>query len=155
MSERPSPVIEALRLCKTFAGRSGRIAAVDGIDLAVAAGETFGLVGPDGAGKTTAIRLLNGLLAPDSGRAFVCGCDVTRQGLEVRQRVGYMAQQFSLYGDLSVWENITFFADVYGVRGPERQARISRLLDFAGLDVFRGRPAAQLSGGMKKKLALA
>ena len=155
MSERVSPAVAAQQLRKTFSGRTGRVTAVDGLDLEVLPGETFGLVGPDGAGKTTAIRLLNGLLAPDSGRAIVCGCDVTREGLAVRRRVGYMAQQFSLYADLSVWENITFFADVYGVRGREREARISRLLDFAGLSAFRSRPAGKLSGGMKKKLALA
>ena len=155
MSERVSPAIAAQQLHKAFSGRTGRVTAVDGLDLEVLPGETFGLVGPDGAGKTTAIRLLNGLLAPDSGRAIVCGCDVTREGLAVRRRLGYMAQQFSLYADLSVWENITFFADVYGVRGREREARISRLLDFAGLSAFRSRPAGKLSGGMKKKLALA
>ena len=155
MSERVSPAVAAQQLRKTFSGRTGRVTAVDGLDLEVLPGETFGLVGPDGAGKTTAIRLLNGLLAPDSGRAIVCGCDVTREGLAVRRRLGYMAQQFSLYADLSVWENITFFADVYGVRGREREARISRLLDFAGLSAFRSRPAGKLSGGMKKKLALA
>jgi len=155
MSDRVSPAIVAQQLHKTFSGRTGRVTAVDGLDLEVLPGETFGLVGPDGAGKTTAIRLLNGLLAPDSGRAIVCGCDVMREGLAVRWRVGYMAQQFSLYADLSVWENITFFADVYGVSGREREARISRLLDFAGLSAFRSRPAGKLSGGMKKKLALA
>ena len=150
-------IVEALGLSKTFRSRrhGGHIRAVEGVDLAVAPGETFGLVGPDGAGKTTTIRLLNGLLVPDAGHATVAGYDVIRRSLEVHERVGYMAQQFSLYGDLSVDENINFFANVYGIGRAARRERIARLLDFARLGPFRDRPAAKLSGGMKKKLALA
>jgi len=157
MADGSSPIIEAHGLVKTFASRlhGGRIRAVDGVDLAIAPGETFGLVGPDGAGKTTTIRLLNGLYVPDAGRAAVCGHDAVGQSLELHRRVGYMAQRFSLYGDLSVDENITFFANVFDVTPAARRERIPRLLEFARLNPFRGCPAAQLSGGMKKKLALA
>jgi ABC-2 type transport system ATP-binding protein len=146
---------EGLRKSFPSRRRGERVLAVDGIELAIPPGETFGLVGPDGSGKTTTIRLLNGLLLPDSGRAWVCGYDVQRQGLEVHQRAGYMAQQFSLYGDLSVSENIGFYASIYGVRGEARRERIAHLLEFARLNTFRSRPAGHLSGGMKKKLALA
>ena len=157
MADSSPATIEARGLTKTFASRmhGGRIRAVDGLDLAVAPGETFGLVGPDGAGKTTAVRLFNGLVAPDAGEAHVLGYDATRQSPEVHRRAGYMAQQFSLYGDLSVLENIGFFADIYGVPRTVRAERIARLLEFARLNPFRGRPAAKLSGGMQKKLALA
>ena len=150
----PTPIIHAAGLHKSF-GRGGRVQAVAGVDLAIAPGETFGLVGPDGAGKTTVIRLLTGLLAPDAGRASVLGLDVFRQSLQVHERVGYMAQRFSLYGDLSVTENMAFFSQVHGVPRAARQERTRRLLEFARLEAFRARPAAKLSGGMKKKLALA
>ncbi len=157
MADSSVPIIHAQQLTKIFTSRihGGKIRAVDGVDLAIAPGETFSLVGPDGAGKTTLIRLLNGLLRPDGGRASVCGYDVMRQSVQVHRRAGYMAQQFSLYGDLSVYENIAFFASVYGVEPAAQRERIPRLLEFARLNPFRGRPAAQLSGGMKKKLALA
>ena len=152
-----APIIEANGLVKTFPSRTQheRIRAVDGVDLSVAPNEMFGLVGPDGAGKTTILRLLNGLLLPDAGRATVAGYDAASQSLEIHARAGYMAQQFSLYGDLSVYENIAFFARIYGVGRAVRQERIDRLLEFARLNPFRSRPAAKLSGGMKKKLALA
>ena len=152
-----TPIIQAHALKRAFASRAhgATVWAVDGVDLAVAPGETFGLVGPDGAGKTTVLRLLNGLLAPDAGRATVAGYDVTRDAAALHERVGYMAQQFSLYADLSVEENITFFANVYGVPRRAQRERIQRLLEFARLNPFRRRPAGQLSGGMKKKLALA
>jgi ABC-2 type transport system ATP-binding protein len=150
-------IIRARDLTKTFPSRARRerVRAVDGVELAVAPGETFGLVGPDGAGKTTTIRLLNGLLAPDEGTATVCGYDVMREGTAVRRRVGYMAQRFGLYGDLSVHENISFFANAYGVDRAAQRERIAGLLEFARLNDLRGRPAGRLSGGMKKKLALA
>lgn len=131
------------------------VVAVDGIDLAVRPGETFGLIGPDGAGKTTTICLLTGLLAPTAGRAEVLGFDVTRQARGIKARVGYMAQQFSLYGDLTVAENLRFFAGAYGLSRAERAERMPRLLAFAGLERFQKRLGRRLSGGMKKKLALA
>lgn len=151
------PIIRTTGLTKSFRTR-GRIApvrAVDGVDLSIAPGETFGLVGPDGAGKTTLLRLLNGLLAPDAGRAQVLGLDAIHQAIAIHRHVGYMAQQFSLYGDLSVLENISFFARIYEVPAVKQKEHIERLLDFARLNSFRSRPAARLSGGMKKKLALA
>ncbi len=132
-----------------------RVRAVDHLDLRVARGEIFGLVGPDGAGKTTTLRLLAGLLKISAGRAEVLGFDLATQAEAVKAHIGYMAQQFSLYGDLSVAENLDFFADLYQVRGPERTARIERLLRFARLTAFRDRRADRLSGGMQKKLALA
>ncbi len=152
-----SLIIQAIGLHKSFRSRThgGHVQAVAGVDFAIAPGETFGLVGPDGAGKTTTIRLLNGLLVPDAGQAAVLGYDVLRQSLQVHERVGYMAQQFSLYGDLSVAENMAFFSQVYGVPREKRQERTQHLLEFARLNAFHARPAAKLSGGMKKKLALA
>jgi ABC-2 type transport system ATP-binding protein len=152
--------IEARGLTRAFGRRSrrpggGEVRAVDGLDLEIARGELFGLVGPDGAGKTTTLRLLAAILDPTAGSACVAGFDTVRQAEAVKRRIGYMSQQFSLYGDLSVWENLCFYADVFGVRGRERQARIDRLLDFANLRRFRERRAVHLSGGMQKKLGLA
>jgi len=160
MNRGENYVIRAEGLGKVFrAGRVWRrgrgVVAVDGVDLAVRRGETFGLIGPDGAGKTTTISLLTGLLRPTAGRAEVLGFDVRRQAQSVRARVGYMAQQFRLYADLTVAENLRFFADVHGLSRAERAERIPRLLAFAGLEQFQRRPGGQLSGGMKKKLALA
>jgi ABC-2 type transport system ATP-binding protein len=129
--------------------------AVDGLNLAVRRGEIFGLVGPDGAGKTTTIRLLAAIMNPTEGEATVAGFDTVKQAEEIKKRIGYMAQRFNLYGDLTVLENLNFFADVFGVRGDEREERIERLLEFARLTEFKGRRGAHLSGGMQKKLALA
>ena len=129
--------------------------AVDGLDLSIAPGELFGLVGPDGAGKTTTLRLLAGLLSISEGEATVAGFDLGRQAESIKPHVGYMAQQFSLYGELSVIENLTFFAEIFDVSPVERETRADRLLSFAGLENFRDRRAAHLSGGMQKKLALA
>jgi len=143
--------IEARQLTKRF----GKVEAVCGIDLDVAPGEIYGLIGPDGAGKTTTIRLLAGVMRPTAGRAWVSGFDTSRQAERLRRQVGYMAQRFSLYGDLSVRENLEFYADIFGVRGPERREQIQRLLHFARLEAFQERAAGLLSGGMKKKLGLA
>lgn len=129
--------------------------AVVGLDLAIQPGELFGLVGPDGAGKTTTLRLLAGLLYITDGEGTVAGFDLGSQAEAVKPHVGYMAQQFSLYGELSVMENLTFFAEVFDVTPDEIQERSQRLLAFAGLEPFRDRRAAHLSGGMQKKLALA
>ncbi len=131
----------------------GSIRAVDGLDLDLGPGEMVGLVGPDGAGKTTAIRLLAGVLAPTAGTGCVLGCDLRRDRDAIRRRIGYLAQQFSLYGDLTVDENIEFCADLHGVR--DHTARRRELLEFTRLTPFRTRLADHLSGGMKKKLALA
>jgi len=144
-------VVQTVDLTRRFRGT----VAVDRLNLRVARGEILGLVGPDGAGKTTTLRLLAALMNPTHGHASVLGYDTVRRAAAIKQRLGYMAQRFSLYGDLSVGENLSFYADVYGVRGGERRARIQRLLDFARLSEFRERRAAQLSGGMQKKLALA
>ncbi len=144
-------IIQAEELTRAFKN----VVAVDGLNLNVRSGETFGLVGPDGAGKTTTIRLLAAILDPTAGRATVFGYDTAKQPEPVKRRIGYMAQRFNLYGDLSVWENLNFFADVFQVTGEQRRARIERLLNFARLTEFRDRRAAHLSGGMQKKLALA
>jgi ABC-2 type transport system ATP-binding protein len=124
------------------------------LNLEIKQGEIFGLVGPDGAGKTTTIRMLAAIMDPTAGSASVAGFDTVKQAEAIKQRIGYMAQQFNLYGDLSVQENLDFFADIFGVRGRERQERIAQLLRFARLTEFTNRRAAHLSGGMKKKLAL-
>jgi ABC-2 type transport system ATP-binding protein len=131
------------------------LVAVDHLNLEIKRGEIFGLVGPDGAGKTTTIRMLAAIMDPSEGRASVAGVDTVKQAEAIKQHIGYMAQQFNLYGDLSVQENLDFFADIFGVRGRERKERIAQLLHFARLTEFTGRRAAHLSGGMKKKLALA
>jgi ABC-2 type transport system ATP-binding protein len=133
--------------------RYGPVTALDGLSFAVPGGQMFGLIGPDGAGKTTAIRLLCGLLRADGGRVRVLGQDPVRQHREITGAVGYLSQRFSLYGDLSIDENIAFFAEIHGLR--RYQARRDRLLDLTQLRPFRDRLADRLSGGMKQKLALA
>jgi ABC-2 type transport system ATP-binding protein len=143
--------VEARGLRKTF----GHIVAVDSLHLQVRPGEVFGIVGPDGAGKTTTFRILVGAVEPDAGEAFVAGFNVRTHPEEVKRRIGYMSQRFSLYGDLTVQENMDFFADVYQVPGSERLARQKELLEFSRLAPFRKRLAQNLSGGMKQKLALA
>lgn len=132
-----------------------KVVAVDRLSLAIQRGEIFGLVGPDGAGKTTTIRLLCAIMNPTSGSAKVAGFDTVKEAEDIKRRIGYMAQRFNLYGDLSVIENLTFFADIFAVGGDVRNERIDQLLAFARLTEFKDRRAAQLSGGMQKKLALA
>jgi ABC-2 type transport system ATP-binding protein len=151
MAHGNGAIIETQGLTRAFK----TIVAVDGLTLQVEPGEIFGLLGPDGAGKTTTIRLLSAIMDPTGGWAKVAGFDTVTEPEPIKRRIGYMAQSFNLYGDLSVWENLNFFADVFEVTGAEREARIQRLLDFARLGEFRDRRAAQLSGGMQKKLALA
>jgi ABC-2 type transport system ATP-binding protein len=129
--------------------------AVDGLNLSIQPGALFGLVGPDGAGKTTTLRLLAGLLDISSGSASVAGFDLQRQAEAIKPHVGYMAQQFSMYAELSVMENLRFFAEIFDVRQADLAARTERLLSFAGLSEFKDRRAGNLSGGMQKKLALA
>jgi ABC-2 type transport system ATP-binding protein len=129
--------------------------AVNSLDLEVHHGELFGLVGPDGAGKTTVLRLLAGLLYITEGSATVTGFDLKTESESIKARVGYMAQEFNLYGELTVAENLRFFSELYDVEPNVIHERTERLLDFAGLKEFTSRRAAHLSGGMKKKLALA
>jgi ABC-2 type transport system ATP-binding protein len=138
-------------LRRTFGG----VTAVAGLDLNVGTGEIFGLVGPDGAGKTTTLRMLTGILPPTAGNIEVAGCDVVRHPDAVKDRIGYLSQRFGLYPDLTVAENIAFHADLQGVPAAEMPARTARLLGFSGLDPFRRRRAGDLSGGMKQKLGLA
>jgi ABC-2 type transport system ATP-binding protein len=146
-----SVLISAERLRKTY----GEKAAVEDVSLQVKAGEIYGLVGSDGAGKTTTLRLLVGALKPDSGSAAICGIPVGRRADEARSHIGYLSQRFSLYEDLTVLENIRFFAEVRGLRSQEWQPRCMEILEFVGLASFKDRRAGQLSGGMKQKLGLA
>jgi ABC-2 type transport system ATP-binding protein len=134
--------------------RFGPRLAVDHLSLAVAPGESFALVGPDGAGKTTTMRLLVGIMDPDEGRAEVLGFDPVTQGDQVREHIGYMPQRFGLYGDLTVMENLIFYADLYRVDQESRARRLPDLLGFSGLESFTDRLAANLSGGMRQKLGL-
>jgi ABC-2 type transport system ATP-binding protein len=144
-------LIEASHLHKTF----GATVAVDDLSLHVEAGEIYGLVGSDGAGKTTTIRLLVGALKPDSGEATVCGYSLAKQTEQARAQLGYLSQRFSLYGDLTVLENIRFFAELRGLSQQEWLPRCMDILEFVGLAGFKDRRAGQLSGGMKQKLGLA
>ncbi|HET7585543.1 MAG TPA: ABC transporter ATP-binding protein [Gemmatimonadaceae bacterium] len=145
------PAIHTRALRKTF----GSLVAVESLDLDVAQGELFGLLGPNGSGKTTTIRMLCGLMRPTSGEARVVGYDVTTQPEEIRRRIGYMSQHFGLYDDLTVLENARFYSSVYGLRGAEREARLAELLDELGLAPAAHQLAGTLSGGWKQRLALA
>lgn len=143
--------VEASNLKKSF----GPIPAVDGVSLQIKAGEIYGLVGADGAGKTTTMRLLVGALKADVGEINICGYDINRQTERARSQFGYLSQRFSLYEDLTVLENIRFFAEVRGLRSDEWLPRSLEILEFVGLSDFKDRRAGQLSGGMKQKLGLA
>jgi len=143
-------LLEVRGLRKAF----GEIVAVDGIDFEVEPGEIFGLIGPDGAGKSTTMRLLVGVLDADEGHAALDGARVDQDPEEVREHLGYMPQQYSLYADLTVAENLRFFADMYFVPSDERRKRLERLYEFSRLGPYADRRAGQLSGGMYKKLAL-
>jgi ABC-2 type transport system ATP-binding protein len=143
--------IHAQGLRRTF----GDVVAIDGIDLDVAEGEIFGLVGPDGAGKSTTMRVLTGILTPTAGTAQVAGFDVVHDSERLKEHVGYMSQRFGLYPDLTVSENIDFYADIYGVPRRDRVEKVGRLLSFSNLTPFKQRLAGNLSGGMKQKLGLA
>jgi len=143
--------IRTEQLTKTF----GEQIAVSDLTLSVAEGEIFGLVGPDGAGKTTTMRLLTAIMDPTSGDAWVAGRHVVRQAEAVKEQIGYMSQRFGLYPDLTVMENIRFYADIYGVPRLGRAEKIERLLGFSNLTPFKRRLAGNLSGGMKQKLGLA
>jgi ABC-2 type transport system ATP-binding protein len=132
--------------------RFGALTAIEGVGFEVRSGEMFGLIGPDGAGKTTTLRTILGLLKPNSGRVATCGLDPLRQRRRLSSRIGYLSQRFSLYGDLTVDENIAFFAEIHDVHG--YAARRDALLDMVRMTPFRDRLADRLSGGMKQKLAL-
>jgi len=142
--------IEARGLGKRFGPR----VAVRDFTLRVRRGEAFALVGPDGAGKTTVMRLLVGIMDPDAGEARVLGYDTVREAERLKEHIGYMPQRFGLYDDLTVRENLRFYSDLYGVPRAEREARLPGLLAFAGLAPFEDRLAGQLSGGMRQKLGL-
>ncbi len=148
--QEPSAAIEARGLGRRF----GSVAAVQDLTLTVARGEIFGLVGPDGAGKTTSMRLLTGVMRPTAGSAFVLGWEVSRDPEPIRPRIGYVPQSTSLYADLSVQENLRFHADLFSVPRLERERRMAELLAFSRLEPFVRRLAKHLSGGMRQKLAL-
>ncbi len=135
--------------------RFGSMTAVDDLSFNVAEGEIFGLVGPDGAGKTTTMRLLTSIMEPSAGEAWVAGCHIVEQAETIKERIGYMSQRFGLYADLTVMENIEFYADIYNEPRRGRAEKIDRLLHFSNLTPFRRRLAGNLSGGMKQKLGLA
>jgi ABC-2 type transport system ATP-binding protein len=137
-----------------LARRFGATVAVAGLDFDVAPGELFGLVGPDGAGKTTTLRMLAGVLRPSAGDAAVAGVSVAEDPERVKPDLAYMSQRFGLYGDLTVAENLAFYADLYRVPRRERAGRLERLYEFSNLGPFRDRLAGALSGGMKQKLGL-
>lgn len=147
MTERD---VELIGLTRAF----GDNVAVDALDISVEGGELFGIVGPDGAGKTTTLRMLAGVLRPTSGTAVVAGVDVASDPDGVKPHIAYMAQRFGLYDDLTVQENLDFYADLYSVPKSERPARLERLYAFSRLGDFTDRLAGNLSGGMKQKLSL-
>jgi ABC-2 type transport system ATP-binding protein len=147
----PSDTVMVHGLRKTF----GSFVAVEGLNLTIHRGEVFGLLGPNGSGKTTTIRMLCGLIVPSGGSATVVGFDVVRDAEQIRRRIGYMSQRFGLYDDLTVTENLTFYASIYGLHGAERRARVAELLDELGLRERTGQLAGTLSGGWKQRLALA
>ena len=147
----PSPIIETHQLSRTFK----KVRAVDGLSLDILPGELFGLVGPDGAGKTTILRLLAGLLDISSGDATILGFDLKEKAEAIKPHVGYMAQQFSLYGELSVMENLRFFSELFDVTPRDLVERTEDPCWLCRPDEFSNRRASKLSGGMQKKLALA
>ena len=149
-------VVRAEGLTRRFTGPDGRpLVALDRVSLSVTRGQLTALVGPDGAGKTTLMRMMAGLLAPDEGSLHVLGLDVTRNAQEVQDRISYMPQRFGLYEDLSVQENLDLYADLHGVPQAVRRERFARLMAMTDLARFTARPAGKLSGGMKQKLGLA
>jgi len=144
-------LVQATNLHKNFGG----VKAVDGVNLTINSGEIYGLVGSDGAGKTTTMRLLVGALLPTEGEITICGYDLRKQVELARSTIGYLSQRFSMYEDLTILENIRFFAEIRGLSSSEWLPRSMEILEFVGLDKFKDRRAGQLSGGMKQKLGLA
>ena len=151
MSAAGTAAVETRGLRKAF----GSLVAVEGLDLSIARGEVFGMLGPNGSGKTTTIRMLCGLLQPSAGTARVVGFEVTTHSEAIRQRIGYMSQRYGLYDDLTVEENLRFYATVYGLHGRERMERLQAHLADHGLVAHRRQLAGTLSGGWKQRLALA
>jgi ABC-2 type transport system ATP-binding protein len=147
---REGPIVKTVHLTRRF----GNLTALRDLNLEILPGEIFGLVGPDGSGKTTTARLLSGLIDPTEGSVQMAGLDLTSHFEEVKDRIGYMAQRFGLYQDLSVDENLHFFADLFGVPPSERAPLMDELLQMTRMADFRKRRAGHLSGGMKQKLAL-
>lgn len=143
-------IIETHDLTRRF----DSLTAVDHLNLSISEGEIFGLVGPDGAGKTTTLRMLCGLMDPTEGSATVAGHDVVTDTQAVKDQIGYMAQRFGLYGDLTVQENMDFYADLFDITGSLRVELSNQLLRMTRMEPFKGRQASRLSGGMKQKLAL-
>lgn len=150
MEPSPSPAILTENLCKDF----GRTRAVNGLNLKIEKGELFGLIGPDGAGKTTTMRILAGILSPSSGNAFIDGISVREDRDTIKEHLAYMPQRFGLYQDLTVLENLLFYADLFGVPKKLRVRRLEQLFSFSRLGPFSNRLAGALSGGMKQKLGL-
>jgi len=146
--------VTAIIRTENLTRKFGALTAVDHLNLEIAEGEIFGLVGPDGAGKTTTMRMLCGLMNPTEGKAIVAGHDVSLELEAVKDQIGYMAQRFGLYSDLTVAENMMFYSDLFGVLGREREELTTRLLRMTRMEPFQERPAGKLSGGMKQKLAL-
>ena len=151
---RPIPAMNAIET-ENLTKRFGDLAAVEGLTLSVAEGEIFGLVGPDGAGKTTTMRLLTAIMDPTGGEAWVAGHHIVREAGKIKENIGYMSQRFGLYTDLTVMENINFYADIYNEPRRGGSEKIDRLLSFSNLTPFKKRLAGNLSGGMKQKLGLA
>jgi ABC-2 type transport system ATP-binding protein len=144
-------VIEADQLTIRF----GSFTAVDKVSFQIARGEVFGFLGPNGSGKTTIIKALCGLLAPTNGSGIILGMDIRKHAAEIRRHVGYMSQKFGLYEDLTVGENIAFYAGVYGIHGAQAEQRKQEVLELTGIEQYLNRRAGQLSGGWKQRLALA
>jgi ABC-2 type transport system ATP-binding protein len=149
--EVPDVIIEAEGLSRRF----GQLVAVRDVSLRVRRGEIYGVLGPNGAGKSTTIRMLCGILDPTGGRGTVVGYDIVREPERIKERIGYMTQRFSLYEDLSVVENLTFYAGIYGVPRSQRRARVDEVLELTGLGPRRKQLAGTLSGGWKQRVALA